>query len=293
MTTNRDERYFDINIDVGGDFSFTFTVYSEGSTPVDLTGAVVTAKLREYPEGTAETSFTCTHNDEGGQITISMAHETTASLGYTYGWYDIKIIFPDTTEEDALHGKAFITAGVTRLMNPGTINQIVAFDTFDDFPLYGNIYRIYLDQTNYTMYWWNGSEYVSLTYAMKGDSATIRIGEVVTLPAGSDAYVENVGSSVNAIFNFGIPEGDKGDAATIAVGTVTTGNAGSPAVVVNSGTSSAAVLDFTIPRGYTGFVSYPTFEVDLATGDLLMYNDADIAGANFTVNVDGDLLLVL
>lgn len=45
----------------------------------------------------------------------------------------------------------------------------------------------------------------------KGEAATIKIGTVTTLPAGSEVTVENVGTNNNAIFNFGIPKGEKGD----------------------------------------------------------------------------------
>lgn len=290
---NRDERYFDINIDTGGDFTFSFTVYGEGSTPVDLTGAIVSATLREYPEGNDPTDFVCIHNDTGGQITISLAHEVTAHLGYTYGWYDIKVMFPDQTEEEVLHGKAFIASNVTRLMNPGTVNQIVAFSEFDDFPLKGNIYRIYLDQSNYNLYWWNGEEYVSLTYAMRGEAATIRVGEVETLLPGSDVVVENVGTANDAILNFGIPRGDKGDAGTVTVGTVTTIDPTEQATIENVGTAEDAILNFRLPRGYNGFVSYATFEIDLTTGELVMHSDAEISGANFSINNDGDLLVTV
>lgn len=290
---NRDEKYFDINIDTGGDFTFSFTVYGEGSTPVDLTGAIVSATLREYPEGNDPTDFVCIHNDTGGQITISLAHEVTAHLGYTYGWYDIKVMFPDQTEEEVLHGKAFIASNVTRLMNPGTVNQIVAFSEFDDFPLKGNIYRIYLDQSNYNLYWWNGEEYVSLTYAMRGKAATIRVGEVGTLLPGSDAIVENVGTDADAVLYFGIPRGDKGDTATIRIGTVTTAPASTPATVVNSGDEHDAIFDITIPRGATGFVGYATFDVDTTTGDLMMYYDVDYVGVDFAINAEGDLQVII
>lgn len=290
---NRDEKYFDINIDTGGDFTFSFTVYGEGSTPVDLTGAIVSATLREYPEGNDPTDFTCIHNDTGGQITISLAHEVTAHIGYTYGWYDVKVMFPDQTKEEVLHGKAFIASNVTRLMNPGTVNQIVAFSEFDDFPLKGNIYRIYLDQSNYNLYWWNGEEYVSLTYAMRGEAATIRVSEVETLLPGSDAIVENRGTDSNALLYFGIPRGDKGDAGTIAIAEVVTVAPDAPATVTNIGTPEDASLVFEIPRGYNGFVSYATFEIDLTTGELVMHSEAEINGANFSINNDGDLIVTV
>lgn len=44
----------------------------------------------------------------------------------------------------------------------------------------------------------------------KGDAATIQVGTVTTLPAGSPATVQNVGTEEDAIFNFGIPQGQQG-----------------------------------------------------------------------------------
>ena len=100
-----------------------------------------------------------------------------------------------------------------------------------------------------------------------GAAATVSVGQVATLPAGSQATVTNVGDETAAVFNFGIPSGAQGEAgrdgingtdgkdgvaATIQVGTVTTGAAGSEAVVTNAGTENAAILDFTIPRGAQG-----------------------------------------
>ena len=41
-----------------------------------------------------------------------------------------------------------------------------------------------------------------------GTSATIAVGETTTLPAGSSATVENIGTPSAAILNFGIPSGD-------------------------------------------------------------------------------------
>ena len=44
-----------------------------------------------------------------------------------------------------------------------------------------------------------------------GDAATIQIGQVETLLPSQQAYVVNVGSTSQAIFDIGIPKGDKGD----------------------------------------------------------------------------------
>lgn len=43
-----------------------------------------------------------------------------------------------------------------------------------------------------------------------GAAATISIGNVETLPAGSSAYVVNTGNENSAVFDFGIPKGDTG-----------------------------------------------------------------------------------
>lgn len=85
-----------------------------------------------------------------------------------------------------------------------------------------------------------------------GQSATVSVGTVTTLPAGSNATVVNSGTPLDAILDFGIPEGEAGEDSTIAIGTVTTLPPDTTATVVNSGTASNAVLDFGIPQGIAG-----------------------------------------
>lgn len=291
--TIQNHKYWDINIDKGGDFSLTFTVFNEGSTPVDLSGAFVSATLREYPEGTDQTPFVCTHNGVGGQIAISMAHEVTAQIGYTYGWFDVKIDFPDSTVEEVMHGKAFITANVTRLPIAGSIQQIVGFSAFDDFPTEGNTYRIYFDMSNYMLYWWNGTEYVSLTYAMQGEpgpAGTIQIGDVETLEPDEQAYVENIGTVTNAVINFGIPRGRIG---TLQIGAVETLEPDEQVYVENVGTDEDAVWNIGIPRGPKGFIEFASFEVDMETGGLMMNYDVDHLDMEFSINENGILQVTI
>ena len=103
-----------------------------------------------------------------------------------------------------------------------------------------------------------------------GQSATVSIGTVTTLVAGSPASVTNSGTSSNAILNFSIPRGADGhdgvdghdghdghdgvDGITpnISVGTVTTGAAGSQAKVTKRGSSTEVIFDFAIPKGDKG-----------------------------------------
>ncbi len=53
-----------------------------------------------------------------------------------------------------------------------------------------------------------------------GKAATVRIGNVYTLPSGSQAYVRNVGTINNAILEFGIPSGTDGDGGIDGIGVV-------------------------------------------------------------------------
>lgn len=53
-----------------------------------------------------------------------------------------------------------------------------------------------------------------------GKAATIRIGNVYTLPSGSQAYVRNIGTINNAILEFGIPSGVDGDGGIDGIGVI-------------------------------------------------------------------------
>lgn len=62
-----------------------------------------------------------------------------------------------------------------------------------------------------------------------GAAATVAVGSVTTLPAGSNATVVNSGTSSAAVLDFGIPKGDTGDAGVTSV------NSKTGAVVLDAG----------------------------------------------------------
>ena len=103
------------------------------------------------------------------------------------------------------------------------------------------------------------SDPIPLPPGPMGERATMRVGEVETLAAGSAATVENVGDESDAVLNFGIPQGRTGTAATVQVGSVEMVASDRPAEVHNSGTSSAAVLDFKIPKGPAGETGHEAY----------------------------------
>ena len=88
----------------------------------------------------------------------------------------------------------------------------------------------------------------TVTDGEKGDSATIAVGTVTTLPAGSPATVTNSGDENNAVFDFGIPQGAKGD------------------------------------KGDTGEVTYVLFQINAETGQLQMNVNPSYVGPTFQLN---------
>ena len=81
----------------------------------------------------------------------------------------------------------------------------------------------------------------------KGDAATITVGTVSTLPAGSSATVVNSGTTSDAVFDFGIPRGADGTDGT-------DGEDGfSPAVTITSipGGHQVNITDAEHPQGQT------------------------------------------
>lgn len=117
-----------------------------------------------------------------------------------------------------------------------------------------------------------------------GQSATIEVASTTTLPAGSPATVENVGTDSSARLAFGIPKGDTGaagadgDAATIQVGQVETLQPNQSAYVQNVGSSTAAIFNIGIPKGEKG-------ESGSGTGDMV----ASVYDPNGTVAAAGGI----
>lgn len=110
----------------------------------------------------------------------------------------------------------------------------------------------------------SSSDGVPVTRGPHGESATIEVGTVGTVPPGNPATVANSGTIYDAVLDFQIPRGFQGPV-TVGVGTVTTLAEGTSATVSNSGTEEDVTLDFGIPRGDTGPVSDAEIKVGQVT----------------------------
>ena len=106
-----------------------------------------------------------------------------------------------------------------------------------------------------------------------GESATIEVASTTTLPAGSPATVENVGTDSSARLAFGIPKGDDGaagadgQAATIQVGQVETLQPNQQCYVENVGSPTAAIFNIGIPKGEKGDSGSGSGDMTAATYD--------------------------
>jgi hypothetical protein len=115
-----------------------------------------------------------------------------------------------------------------------------------------------------------------------GDSATVAIGTVTTLPPGSPATVANVGTASAVILDFGIPMGIAGSGTTFVWGAAT-GN-------LSDQSDLQAELDLKAPLSspsFSGTVTAPTAafgdnSTKVATTAFVMANAAGLSSPAFT-----------
>lgn len=194
---------YDIEVDIGADFVFNIRLKDDEGKPVNLVGAVIDARLAEYSESADSIPFIGMHNGTGGLITLMLTHEQTEKISFANGVYDVIVEYETGYRELVLNGAVIVNPTVTRLEPSGTLMYMVAVPNEMGLPLAGERSRLYYCTESNVVYKWNGTGYVSV---MKETS--VAVGTTETLPAGSEATVENVGTKKDLILNFGIPMGN-------------------------------------------------------------------------------------
>lgn len=107
-----------------------------------------------------------------------------------------------------------------------------------------------------------GAQGAQGSQGVPGSWATVAVGTVTTLPAGSGATITNIGTSTAAVFDFGIPKGDTGDQGDVGPqGPV--GPAGSVDTVTETGTGLS--VDSTDPANPVISMVYAEVEAQLTT----------------------------
>jgi hypothetical protein len=106
-----------ILIEQGATFSRVLTVYSTGSTPLNLTGKTLRGQLRKnLSDADPAATFTFTAADQStspGVATWLLAATATALLPAQTLRYDVELV-DGTTVTRILEGEAFVSGEVTR-----------------------------------------------------------------------------------------------------------------------------------------------------------------------------------
>lgn len=155
-----DENKYNIKIECGTDFVLPFVCTDDNGNPVDLTGATVSAQLREHSGDPDAFDFICTHNGVGGRITLAMPNEVTKEIPFSYGVYDVRVTLESGVVKEPLYGDARIQDEVTKPID-GTALYMVGIETYEDLPAEGITNRLYFVNDDRKIYRWNGTNYVS------------------------------------------------------------------------------------------------------------------------------------
>ena len=140
----------------------------------------VTIGNKEYP-----------HTFEFPLVSIKIPSKDTYNLS---GTSNVAI-----TIQDSILGTVPIHCGVIRFTS--IVNKIAnkSVNEVSDIFVY-----LKIDQTQISV----DAVFYDIMKGDKGDAGTIEVGEVTTGDAGTDVFVENVGTSSEAVLNFTIPRGD-------------------------------------------------------------------------------------
>lgn len=111
---NDDILRYEITIHPDEDYAMDIIYADDDGVPVDLTGWTVEAQLREFPESQDYLAFACTADSE--KISLTMAHDLTAGISYSYGYYDVFITSPEpeSIKTRLIGGRAYILPRSTR-----------------------------------------------------------------------------------------------------------------------------------------------------------------------------------
>ena len=275
-----EENRLNIGIECGIDFVMPFTWYDENGDPMDLTGATVEAQLREYEASPDFFEFACYHNGAGGRITVTMLHETTAQIPYSYGVYDVHVTL-NGIRYRPLYGDVKVYNNVTKVSD-GSILFTVSVNTYDDLPSVGNTERLYFVKQTGMFYRWNGTNYVYIGTS-NGIASIEKIGSRGDVETGiidtyriyySDGRYDDfeLQNGMRGLIGPVGPQGRTGDAATITIRDTITGEPGTPARVINYGNTHEAILDFIIPKGEQGDGAQEVLDL---LGDLAFQDEID------------------
>ena len=106
-----------ILVEQGATFSKTLTIYSSGTTPLNLTGKTLRGKMRyKHQDASACATFTFTAANQStnpGVVTMALSATETDAITQTRAVYDVELV-DGTTVTRLLEGQVFVSLNATR-----------------------------------------------------------------------------------------------------------------------------------------------------------------------------------
>ena len=269
-----EENKYNITIETGADFVLPF-LWETNGIPKDLTGTRIEAQLREYPEAVDVIDFTCSHNGEGGTITITLPNEVTKAIAYTYGVYDVFVVYPDGTKKRPLRGDVKIQHYVTKPLD-GTGLFMVGISSYEDLPAVGNINRLYFCYAERKIFRWNGANYIATSIGngiqkieFKEHSSAFTDTYTIVYDDGSTWDFQVTSKGIESIELIG------------STGSYLDGTVDTYRIHFNNGT----YYDYEV---HGGRVVFPVFDVDWDTG--MLYVVDGFANVTFSITESTGML---
>lgn len=103
-------------LDQGTDFSAIIDLTDSDDQPYDLLGYTVDSQMRKnYASSSAAATFICTHNNEQGQINLSLPKSQTNDIEPGRYMYDVEITSAAGVTTRVVEGIVTVSPGITRV----------------------------------------------------------------------------------------------------------------------------------------------------------------------------------
>jgi len=108
---------YDLTVYKDREYSKVFQFNESDGTAKDLTGFTVFSSIRAERSRTSISiaDFTCTHNDSGGAVTITLDRDTTEDITQEKGYWDLVLINASDEAYQYVYGKVTLRDTVTEV----------------------------------------------------------------------------------------------------------------------------------------------------------------------------------
>lgn len=104
-----------IEVEQGTDFGVTIDIENDLGQIFDLTNYTAASQMRKNYSSSVATTFTATHNNTGGVITLTLSNSQTETLEPGRYLYDVEITSSSGKKTRVVEGVVTVTPGITRV----------------------------------------------------------------------------------------------------------------------------------------------------------------------------------